>query len=85
MSIFVKKFIGAKFDRKLTFDHYVKNLCKRATTKLTTLVRFVPCMGLAKKNFFTAQVNYCPLIWIIHSRSNNTRVKCLHERFLRLI
>ena len=34
--------------------------------------------------FFAAQLNHCLLIWMIYSRSNNKRVKCLHERGIRL-
>ena len=36
-------------------------------------------------SFFNAQFNYCPLIWMLHSRKNNNKIKHLHERCLRLI
>ena len=47
-------------------------------------------MSLEKKkllmnSFFNAQFNYCPLIWMLHSRSNNNKIKHLHERCLRII
>ena len=35
-------------------------------------------------SFFNAQFNYCPLIWMLHSRKNNNKIKHLHERCLRL-
>ena len=35
--------------------------------------------------FFNVQFNYCPLIWMLHSRQNNNKIKHLHERCLRLI
>ena len=35
-------------------------------------------------SFFNAQFNCCPLIWMLHSRSNNNK-KHLHERYLRII
>ena len=35
--------------------------------------------------FFNAQFNYCPLVWMLHSRQKNNKVKHLHERCLRLI
>ena len=35
--------------------------------------------------FFNAQFNYCPLIWMLHSRQNNNKIKHLHERCPRLI
>ena len=35
-------------------------------------------------SFFNAQFNYCPLIWMLHSRCNNSSIRHLHERCLRL-
>ena len=35
--------------------------------------------------FFNAQFNYCSLIWMLHRRQNNNKIKYLHERCLRLI
>ena len=35
--------------------------------------------------FFMSQFNYCPLIWICHSRENNNKINRLHERCLRII
>ena len=35
--------------------------------------------------FFNVQFNCCPLIWMLHSRQNNSKIKHLHERCLRLI
>ena len=35
--------------------------------------------------FFNAQFRYCPLIWMLHSRQNNNKIKHLPERCLRLI
>ena len=35
--------------------------------------------------FFNIQFNYRLLIWILHSRQNNNKVKHSHERYLRLI
>ena len=32
-----------------------------------------------------AEFNYCLLIWMLHSRQNNNKIKHLHERCLRLI
>ena len=36
--------------------------------------------------FFNAQFNYCPFIWMLHSRQkNNNKIKHLYERCLSLI
>ena len=36
-------------------------------------------------SFFRSQFNYCPLIWMCHSRTNNRKINRLHERCLRII
>ena len=35
--------------------------------------------------FFNLQFNYCPLIWMCHSRENNNKMNGLHERCLTII
>ena len=46
-------------------------------------------MSLSKKRtlmnaFFKSQFNYCPLIWMCHSRENNNKTNIPHERHLRI-
>ena len=36
------------------------------------------------KAFITCQFSYCPLIWMLHSRTLNNRINNIHERALRL-
>ena len=35
--------------------------------------------------FIESQFNYCPLVWMFHSRTLNNRINCLHEKALRLV
>ena len=47
-------------------------------------------MILSKKRtlmtaFFNSMFNYCPLIWMWHSRENNNLINRLQERCLRII
>ena len=37
------------------------------------------------KSFFNAQLNCCPLIWMLHSRRNNNNIRNIHEQCLRLL
>ena len=68
-----EKLFGIKFDYQLTFDQHVKILYKKANAKLKVFAQAVWYMGKkAKKkskmnSFFAAQINYCLLIWMIHS------------------
>ena len=36
-------------------------------------------------SFVTAQFNYCPLIWMCHSRTLNNKINRIHERALRRV
>ena len=35
--------------------------------------------------FFNSQLNYCPVIWMCHSRALNNKINRLHEQCLRII
>ena len=37
------------------------------------------------KTFIESQFNYCPLIWMFHSRFINNKINRLHERALRIV
>ena len=60
---------------------------------LKTLARLVKYMGLSKRhNLMNAfcnaakfNNNYCPIIWIFHSRSLNNKINRLHMCCLRMI
>ena len=40
---------------------------------------------IAMKTFTESQLNYCPLVWMIHSRTINNKINRLHERALRIV
>ena len=80
-----EKLLGVKIDSKLSFENHVSSLCKKASQKLHALARVVNFMDLAKrkklmKAFMTSQFNYCPLIWMFHSRQLNNLINKIHER-----
>ena len=37
------------------------------------------------KAFIESHFNYCPLLWMFHSRKLNNRINSLHERALRVV
>ena len=41
-------------------------------------------LKLIMKAFILSQSNYCPLVWMFHSRELNNRINRIHERALRL-
>ena len=78
------------FVNKLKFHRYIENIYQKPNRKLNALARMTNYMELPEKRtlmnaFFKAQFNYCPVIWIFHSRSLNNKINRLQERCLRII
>ena len=81
--------LGITIDRDLNFDNHVRGLCNKANLKLHALSRISSFMSSDKlkivmKAFVLSQFNYCPLIWMFHSREMNNRINHIHERALRI-
>ena len=82
--------LGTKIDSKLSFDKHVKTISKKASKKVRALTRVTPHTTIKKKkvlinSFFNSQFNYCPLVWMCHSRRYNRKIDDLHQTHLRLI
>ena len=85
-----EKLLGVTIDTKLSFKVHLQQICGKANTKLNALARIVPFMNLERKKilmnaFFNAQLNYCPLTWMFHSRKLNNKIKRTHEKCLRIV
>ena len=85
-----EKILGVSFDNKLNFNIHITKLCKKAAHKLHALARISNFMSLNQRKlimnaFITSQFSYCPLIWMMHSRSLNARINRIHERALRIV
>ena len=85
-----EKLLGIKVDGKLNFNDDLNDIIRKASRKVNALSRVMPYMNLSKKkklvsSFFNSQFNYCPLIWMFHSRIINNKINRLHERCLRLL
>ena len=82
--------LGIKIDNDLKFTEHVTTICNKANIKLHALARVSHFMDKEKlrvlmKAFILSQFEYCPLIWMFHSRSLNNKINRLHERALRLV
>ena len=89
-SSYSEKSFGVTIDSKLSFDDPIANLCPKTGQKLHALPRVESCMSFDIKRFLlktliTSQFNYCPLVWMCHSRGLSKRIKNLHERTLRIV
>lgn len=71
-----EKLLWLKIISKLIFDDHVKTICSKASDKPRTLFRTLRYKSIEKRkilvnSFFNAHFNYCPLMWMLHSCSNN--------------
>ena len=85
-----QKLLGVVLDNKLKFYIHVGNICQKANRKLNALARLTNYMELPKRRlllnaFFKDEFNYCPVVWMFHSRSLNNKINRLHGRCLRII
>ena len=72
------KLLGVTIDNKLDFNEHVTNICKKASLELHALARISHLMNKNKlRNLMKAFIEYCPLIWMFHSRSLNNRINRL--------
>ena len=85
-----KKCLGVTVDSNFTFEKHINELCKKGNQKLHALARCAKYMSTEKRRtlfnaFVVSQFNYCPLVWMFHTKELNGRINSLHEKALRLI
>ena len=82
--------LGITIDSELNFENHLSAICNKVSRKINALGRIANYMPLEKrrivmKTFIESQFNYCPLIWMFHSRTINNKINRLHERALRIV
>ena len=85
-----EELLGIKIDSNLTFHDHIKSLCSKANKKLSALSRVSKYMVINKrpilmKSYILLQFNYCPVVWMCHSRSLNNKINRIQERALRIV
>ena len=86
----MQKLLGVTIDSNFTFEEHLNNLCQKSSQKLHTLSWISQYLSPNKKRilfktFVTSQFNYCPLVWMYHSRTLNNRINNIHHRSLRIV
>ena len=82
--------LGITIDSDLNFENHLSAICNQVNRKINALGQIANYMPLEKrrimmKAFIESQSNYCPLIWMFHSRTINNKINRLHERALRIV
>ena len=85
-----EKILGVTFDDKLSFKCHVDKICKKASQKLYALFRVSNYMSCHQRKlimdaFISSHFNYCPLVWMCHSRTLNNQVNRIHHRALSIV
>ena len=83
--------LGVKIDQNLDFNEHITGLLKKGNHKLRALMRISKFitekdkLKLIMRTFIESQFNFCPLVWMCHSRDLNHKINHLHERALRVV
>ena len=85
-----EKLLGIQIHSDLTFDEHISSICNKVGKKINVLIHLVNYMSFDKhrmvmKALIESRFNYCPLIWMFHSRTLNSKMNRLHERALRIV
>ena len=84
-----EKILGVTIDNRLTFSSHIRELCKKASQKISALSRISSQLNDSDKNLFNAvlksQFNYSRLVWMFCSRTSNNMINKLHERGLGVL
>ena len=81
---------GVTIDSKLTFDSYIRNICRKASRQLNALFRLNRYLlshqrKVLTKSFVLANFNYCPMVWHFCSCKNVQKMERIDKRALRFV
>ena len=80
-----EKLLGVIIDSELKFENHITEICLKVSKKINALCRISSFMSLEKRRTLMKEFNYCPLIWMFHSRTLNNKINRIHERALRTV
>jgi len=91
-SVETHRLLGVHFDKNLTWNIHIDNLCKQVNIKINLLKRISHFLTLdMKKLFYTgyisAIIEYACIVWGIGNKTNSNRIiklqKRAHELYLK--
>ena len=82
--------LGITIGSELNFKNHLSAICNKVSSKINALGRIANYIPLENRRtvmkiFIESQFNYCPLIWMFHSRTINNEINHLYERALRIV
>ena len=84
------KLLGVHIDNRLTFDHHVSEICRKAANQINMLVRICRHLNtnvklLLYKSFVMCNFNYCPVVWHSCGKVNTQKLEKLQFRALKFV
>ena len=84
------KLLGLQLNDKLNFNLHISHIGKSAANQLNALIRLKKFMNFEDKkiliiNYFMANFNYCPLVWMLSNASSLKKIENLQKRALRFL
>ena len=81
--------LGIKIDNNLNFNNHIKSICRKASQKLSTLLRISSNLNIKQKQLLyksviKSQFNYCLLVWIFCSRLSNNLINKTRDQSLKI-
>ena len=84
-----EKIPGVIIDNRQTFSRHIRELCKKASQKISALSRISNQRNDSEKNLFNvvvkSQFKYCRLFWMFCSRTSTNMINKVRERVLKVI
>ena len=85
-----EKILCVILENRLTFSRQIRELCKKASQKISALSRISNQLNDSEKTLLfnaavKSQFNFCLLVWMFCSRRSSNMINRAHERALRVI
>ena len=85
-----ERLVGITLDSEFKFEKHITDICNKASQEMHVLFRITSYMSLNKwrllmKTFVESHFNYCPLIWMFHSKRLNNEINNVQEKALRIV
>ena len=86
----LERLLGLDIDKKMKFQDHLMGICKKASGKLSALIRLAKFTPFEKKRtlmnaYIEMQFSNCHLIWMFCSSTINNRINSIHKRALRCV
>ena len=82
--------LGITIDSQLNFNVHVSNMCNKAGRQFNVLQRVKGSLDYSSglsiyKSFIMSNFNYCPVVWMLTSKSSLSKLEGIQKRAFRFV